>query len=452
MSESERQKHIVQLREATTQVRKYCQEVDLPSAPSDQDLRVALEHDISNNPVVFDVDGYTASAANLLQSPIRQILTGLASSRRAFDDGFKFFEAELRQKGEIPARISEIEQGRDTEIITERERFNSEEDVIARNLAKSQYDEIKQRHPGLPNLRAVNIHFPAGMSPLYIFLLMLVGVAEFFINFKLIEDFLGIPLAAFASAAVMAAVLAAISHVHGVDIKQYQHKFGPATRERDRPWLTFALAWIGLVVLLLVVGWMRYEAVSSDIQSSSSSFVLVPHGGSMPNLGEEVIISLGANLLAWFLGVFLAASFHDSDPDYVDAAVRFMRADIPYHRRLRRFERERERIEADALKKISEQKYIQKRLEADPILQEAEQAKGQIEALTSNIHEQVRAFLAEQGLRYKVSLLQRISNMPDIIVCRRDAGGGLRQVERSDLATMQIGTDDKLLERIAFRG
>lgn len=452
MSESERQKHVVLLREATAQVRKYCQEVKLPPAPSDQDLRAALEHDLSSNPVVFDVDGYTASAANMLQSPIRQILTGLASSRRAFDDAFKFFEADLNRKDEVHTVISEIKQHCDAEIEAEREKFNAQEDVITRNLAKSQYEEIKQRHAGDPNLRAVNVSFPAGISPLYLLLLFLVGVAEFFINYKLIEVFLGIPLAAFASAAVMAAVLAAISHVHGVDLKQFQHKFGQATRPNERPWQTFALAWIGLIVLLLVVGWMRYEAVSSEIQASSSSSVFLPQSGSMPNLGEEVIISLGANLLAWFLGVFLAASFHDSDPDYVDAAVRLERAERKCKRLFRKFEHECDRIAADARKKIAEQQYVQKRLEADPILQEAEQARGQIEALTSNIHEQVRAFLAEQGLRYKVSLLQRISNMPDIIVCRRDAGGGLRQVERSDLATMQIGTDDKLLERIAFRG
>ncbi len=276
-------------------------------------------------------------------------------------------------------------------------------------------------------------------------------MAEFFINFKLIEDFLGIPFAAFASSAVMAAVLAAISHVHGVDIKQFQHKFGRSTREADRPWLPFILAWIGLFILLVVVGWMRYEAVSSDLQATASSIVLIPQGGAAPNLAEEVVISLGANLLAWFLGVFLAASFHDADPDYVDAAIRFMRSDIPFQRRLKRFEREKERIEADAQKQIAEQKYIQKRLDNDPIVVEADQAQGQIRALTDSLSEQARGFLAEQGLRYKVSLLQALAATPEIIVCRKDADGGLHELPRSDVATMQVGTDDHILERVAHR-
>lgn len=451
MSESERQKHIVLLRAATARVQKYCEDLSFPPPPNDQELRGAVESDLASNPLVFDADGYTASAANLLQPPIRQVLIGLASARRAFDDSVKLFEPELRQRDNVPNAIADIEKQRDAEIDVERQKFNADEVVTARNLAKAQYEEMQQRRPALPNLKAVNIHFPADMSPLYIFLLLLVGLAEFFINFKLIEDFLGIPFAAFASSAVMAAVLAAISHVHGVDIKQFQHKFGRSTRAADRPWLTFVLAWLGLAILLLVVGWMRYEAVSSDLQTSAASIVLIPQGGSVPNLGEEVVISLGANLLAWFLGVFLAASFHDADPDYVDVAIKFMRSDIPFQRRLKRLEREQERIEADAQRKITEQKYVQKRLENDPFLQEADQANGQIQALTDNLSEQSRSFLAEQGLRYKVTLLQRISGNPESVICRRDANGGLHELSRSDIATMQVGTDDKLLERMTHR-
>ena len=177
------------------------------------------------------------------------------------------------------------------------------------------------------------------VSPIYLAAMTLIGVAEWFINYDTIFLFFGVPIIAVGATVILAVCLSIIAHQHGVDLKQWKRKFGRSIERVNRPYGPLILATAGLVGLLSVVGWMRYEAVMSAIQVQPTANLLGTQISIAIDPEREIIISLGANVLAWLVGVFVSFFCHDPDPIYVGTAIDFRKAERQFLRRKHQFDR-----------------------------------------------------------------------------------------------------------------
>jgi len=439
------------LKKAAEAVRRTSEAIPPPTAPTDAELNQALEADVQQGAILLDKDGFTAGSRDLLLGRIREYSLSLSDAMRDFNDAFQPFQSITEDFDRIPLTIAALEKRCASQIQEEKEKMENDRVGEDYRSAKVKYDRQVAIHPALPNLKAASSSFLMDVSPSYLLLMILIGVAEWFINYDTIFLFFGVPVIAIGATLVLAVCLSIIAHQHGVDLKQWKRKFGPSTERINRPYGPLVLATVGLLGLLTVVGWMRYEAVMSAVQIQPTANILGTQISVTINPEREVIISLGANVLAWLVGVFMSFFCHDADPVYVATALDFRKAERKYRIRNKQFSAVADRLTRLCAERVEEEQHRRQKLQDNPALREAVDARRQVIQHEKSLKERSRAFLLSQGSRYKARLLPTLQAAPGVpMFCR--SGDATMPLSLAEFQTMQIRLGDDLLDSISPGG
>jgi hypothetical protein len=412
--EPDAHRNLDDLRAAAESVRK-CSDIATPPAPfTDDEIATFGLADARLGGIVVDQNGLSQAFRSELFTRTRSYLEPLFQAKLDFVDRFQPYQTTLDTYQSIPATIAKIERERDEKIAEERVRLENDRIWEEYFRTKSKYDDQVERHSSLPKLQTKSTWFPLGVNPWYAMALTLIGMAEWFINYDTLFLFFGVPIISIGSTFVLAAALAFIAHQHGEDLKQWKRKFGPGVERKNRPYGVLILATVGLIGLLIVVGWMRYQSLYSVMQVQPKANILGTDLSIRIDPVREVVISLGANLIAWLVGVFISYFAHDPDPVYVANAMDFKRAEIRYVRRKARFDRAADQLKHRYAELVDEERNRSRKFESDLVLSEARSLREQVSQHEQSFAERARAFLITQASRYRIKIGEILLNTPQI--------------------------------------
>lgn len=195
---------------------------------------------------------------------------------------------------------------------------------------------------------------PRNISPvLYSIPLILVGVAEYYVNYSTFAAAF-VPLVAIFATLFVGATFAVASHLHGAYLKQLAEIMHPSIPYRtvlDRR-IAVGIATFILFVVFFTVVYLRYSAIAAQLgvgSATAGTFGQPGTGLVWSRLGPTVAI----NLCIWALGTLYSWSMHERVPGLRDSYRRLLGANrklekmrAPYiaeEKRLRaKYHRERE--------------------------------------------------------------------------------------------------------------
>ena len=404
------QGEIDELKSAYEAVRRYAENVAPIEPFSDEQIREFASHEMSQGAILLDAEGLSTGMKEQIFPRVREYLQRFADARRIFGDKFQPFLTEIERGAAIPATIMALEVDRDKEIAeTLKELQNT---TVYQNYlgVKARFDQQVKIHPTQPNLKAVT---PKVLGvPLYVFAMMFVGVAEYFINYDTVYIFFGVPIIALGVTFIFGIFLALISHVHGTDIKQWKRKFGRAVERQNRSYALFIIVTLGLIGLVAVVGWMRYVSVMSAMEAQPTANLLGTTIAVAVSPVREVIISLGGNLAAWMVGLLIAYFCHDADPIYMQTAIDFKKQEKLFRREELTFRNRIDHLRAKCDLEISEQKNMAAKFDQDQTLATAHTLREQVAQYDEGIYQRIKTFIMVQVTRYKSQLYKGFAERP----------------------------------------
>ena len=128
-----------------------------------------------------------------------------------------------------------------------------------------------------------------------------IGVVEWFINYDVFKDNLGVPAIAAGMTMLVALFVALASHEHGAAAKQGRERFAsPDNFEQNPQWWIFGFATFGIIVALSLVTWIRYVSMSAIFAR-----------GMEVEVWPYVLQGLGGNVLVWVIGCMVSFWVHD---------------------------------------------------------------------------------------------------------------------------------------------
>jgi hypothetical protein len=420
------------LRNAMEKIRHYSDGVSEIPDLSEQEIQAAIGGELARRTIIVDKDGLITSARDILFANMQGYIQKFYNVRNEFNEKFQPFHNEIRECDSIPPKILEIKNEFDTEVTKEKAKLHNDPIVEDYINTKSRYTRQVEIHAHKPNLKAVSSRFPFDVNPAYLFIMIILGTAEWFINYDTLFLFFNVPIIAVGSTFVLAVCLAVIAHQHGVDLKQWKKKFGPAIEQRGRPYGILILATIGLVALITITGWMRYQSLMSVIQSQSSANIIGTHYSMQIDPEREVIVSLGANFLAWLVGVFISYFAHDPDPIYVQTAVDFQKLQRQYAKKKAAFDRVEVRLGHQCKEKVEEQENRLNKFKSSSTLKEARDLRDQVARCEDGFRERAMTYFITQHSRVKQDMLAAITTM----------GGQITMFKRDNNSVIPISLND----------
>jgi hypothetical protein len=189
--------------------------------------------------------------------------------------------------------------------------------------------------------------FPRNLSPvLYTIPLILIGVAEWYVNFSTFAATF-VPVVAIFGTIVVGAIFAVASHLHGAYLKQLSEIIHPSVEYRNvlGRKIALILATIFLLAAFATVVSLRYVAISDQLGIGSDSSGLF--GRPSPwiiwsRLGPTIVI----NALIWGLGTLYSWAAHEKIPDLRESYRLLLRANRKLDKARKPFVAEQKRIEA----------------------------------------------------------------------------------------------------------
>ena len=264
-------------------------------------------------------------------------------------------QSHLKDLGTVATRLSREITDRSTEYIA---RLDSDErseiDAIWTQLSSKpkfvQAEKERQTHLQIfESLRQINGGaYPKNISPvLYVIPLVLVGVAEWYVNFATFAAIF-IPVFAIAGTLLVAAVFAWASHMHGAYLKQLAEIIHPSMEYRNvlGRKIALAIATLLLIASLLTVVWLRYIVIADQLGISPNA---TPGTFGEPStsmiwsrLGPTIVL----NVLIWGLGTLYSWASNEKVPGLRESYRDLQRAEQKIKRVRRPFEKEEDRIRA----------------------------------------------------------------------------------------------------------
>jgi len=195
-----------------------------------------------------------------------------------------------------------------------------------------------------------------GSSASYVAVISLIGIAEWLINYDTFMSFLQVPAFAAGATIILGVLLAFAAHAHGTLLKQAAFLFSAhcEPRERSSSWRLLAFGTFCLLPVLVAAGGSRYAAVTRALALNPHFNILGADAVIERNPARDVLLSLLANVAAWAVGVFIAYTAHDPDPEYMGATVDLHRARRRFNRLSAPVARDLESIRARYTKQIKE--------------------------------------------------------------------------------------------------
>jgi hypothetical protein len=319
-----------------------------------------------------------------VQRALRGARAFLSSKQKNSQQG----QFHLRDLEGIEKRLSKQIDERSTKYIAqleseERSKIESQWTQIS---SKPQYLQAhKEKQTDLQifeNLRRINGGaYPKNISPvIYVIPLILVGVAEWYINYATIATIF-IPVFAIAGTLLVAASFAWASHMHGSYLKQLAEIIHPSVEYRNVLGRKIALviSTILLIGALFTVVWLRYVVIGEQLGLSpnatpgtfgeSSSSII------WSRLGPTIIL----NLLIWGLGTLYAWAASEKVPGLRESYRDLQRAERKLTRVAKPFETEERRIKAA---------FDRKREQNQVAINEYSHALDEIEAATERLKQE----------------------------------------------------------------
>lgn len=386
----------------------------------------------SSDPLVVDQSGLTARASAIIAEYVSQVWQQYKDLRLNFQHNFRAFL-------DIQNKIEECEGNKIRLRQEAEERLNQIDDEAERNptyadykRAKSVYEDQRARHRTDPTLWAASSRFV--VNPAYALIMLFVGVAEYFINYDTLFLFFGIPVIAIGATTILAVCLALIAHEHGKIVKQWRKRYGREISRKDREYLILFLTVFGLLLLIAVTGWMRLQAVDNLVTAPLQNNILGKSVEVNVDPTREVVISLGANILAWFVGVLISYAAHDADPIYMANAIDYRKMRRKAARIEKEVARDRDETKAKMMADLSEIDNLIQSLKSTPYLNEAVQMNNEIENFDRRVKERITSFVLKKCIFVKSWVAQQFGSR-DIILHVEDS---FKQIDKAAFQAQQF--------------
>jgi hypothetical protein len=255
--------------------------------------------------------------------------------------------AETRLSADIAERgqtyLDELDAREMASIEAERARIN--QDSRYQRACDAQRGDQQE----FEDLRRINGGgFPKNISPvLYAIPLILVGVAEWYVNYSTFAAMF-IPVFAIAATLIVAAVFAGASHLHGAYLKQISEIMHPSVEYRNVLGRKIALiiATISLLAAFVTVVWLRWIVISDQLGIGSSSEAGTFGGPTSSMVWSRVGPTIIINLLIWGLGTLYSWAMHEKVPGLREKYRDYLRASKAVDKHLRPLRAEDKRIRA----------------------------------------------------------------------------------------------------------
>ena len=308
---------------------------DIILGPAQLQERVAEE--TSFNRVAIDASGLTAGMQLHLVQPARSLLADWRNARSELDRVIQPVKRDIDAVQALEFEVEKEKAKRDEEVGLIEEQLESSRKYIQ---IRDRYNDAKHRLDGLKashGLREANMF---AYTPLYLVLILMIGAAEWLINYDTFFLFTGIPAIAAGATLILGFLLAFAAHGWGMLLKQWNYRFGQHRSLNDRfaNWRLFGLSLFSLLVVLVAAGGSRYSAALHQMSGHVHENILGPDASIEVSPIRDVLISLLANLGAWLLGVFIAYISHDADNEFMDATRQHRAASHAFHRARKSYE------------------------------------------------------------------------------------------------------------------
>jgi hypothetical protein len=432
---------IDELRAASESVRKHSEEATPLRPITTQELSAVIDAEISQGSIMLDKDGLISGARNILYGRVQEYMQDFAISRQAFNAKFQPFQAQIADYESIPGTIAGLTSDAAAKIAEARQKLDTDRVGEDYRDTRAKYNNQIERHAYRPNMKAVSARFPFDVNPIYLVIMLLLGTAEWFINYDTLFEFFGIPIIAIGATLILALGLAVIAHQHGVDLKQWKKKFGPGVEDKNRPYGILILATFGLFGLITVTGWMRYQSLMSVIQSQNTANIIGTQFSAQIDPEREVIISLGANILAWLVGVFISYFAHDPDPTYVHTAIDFLKAEKKYLSKRAEFEKIEKQIKHNCAEKIEEEQIRLRKFETSETLREAINFRNQANQYEEMFRDRAKTYFVTQYSLFRSGLLKSLQDHKDVLLYRNDKGNAV-PISINDYQALSFGVSE----------
>jgi hypothetical protein len=200
----------------------------------------------------------------------------------------------------------------------------------------------KAAHQEFSNLRRINGgSFPRNISPvLYVIPLILVGIAEWYVNFATFSAMF-IPVFAIAATLIVAAVFAFASHLHGSYLKQISEIIHPSVDYRNVLGRKIVLIIVTLLLLAAfgTVVWLRWLVISEQLGVSNNNSETATFGvGNSFMIWSKVGPTIVINILVWGLGTLYSWALQERIPSLRESYREYLRTSRVLDKRLRPFQ------------------------------------------------------------------------------------------------------------------
>lgn len=286
-----------------------------------------------------DVQGVLKGAADFLR-------LGRGDERLRAFHLTKLQTLENRLEHEIDNRstayLSQIDADEQREIEATWHQLSSDPKFIRQNTEQKAhqqtFDHLRQTNGG---------KFPRNISPvLYVIPLILIGVAEWYVNFSTFAATF-VPVVAIFGTIVVGAIFAVASHLHGAYLKQLGEILHPSVESRNMLGrkLALVLATFFLLAAFGTIVSLRYIAIAAQLGLGSGDNG--PFGQPDPwivwsRLGPTIVI----NVLIWGLGTLYSWAMHEKVPELRECYRELLRTSRRVEKARRPFVGEQKRIEA----------------------------------------------------------------------------------------------------------
>jgi hypothetical protein len=303
--------------------------------------------------VAIDERGLTAGMRLHLTEPIRTLFGHWRDARAPFERLLIPHLKDIEAVDRLEAETADLRTKCDREIGQHEQQLESDTVYIQ---IKQRYDRAETRFEEKFAENNQRVATTWGYHWSYLLAIACIGVAEWLINYDTFYLFTQVPAIAAGATLVLGILLAFAAHGHGTLLKQWSHRFGADRTPADRfgDWRLFSFATFSLMLVLGAAGASRYAAALRSLAASLGPNLLGSEVHIDINPLRDVLISLLANLAAWAVGVFLAYTAHDLDPEYMEATHERRAARWRYNRRRAGVNKEIGSIRARYAKQIGE--------------------------------------------------------------------------------------------------
>jgi hypothetical protein len=370
--------------------------------------------------IIIDERGLSAGMRLHLTGPLRTLFDQWREVRAPFDQLLIPHIKDIEAIDRLVDEIADLTQKCDREISQREQQLESD----------TTFAQIKQRHDRAEtrfeekfaenNQRVATTW---GYRWSYLLAIGCIGVAEWLINYDTFYLFTQVPAIAAGATIILGILLAFAADGHGTLLKQWSHRFGahrlPAERLGD--WRLFGFSTFSLLLVLGAAGGSRYAAALRSMAANLGPNLLGAEARIDINPLRDVLISLLANLAAWAVGVFIAYTAHDPDPEYMEATAERRAARRHYNRRRAGVDRTIASIRARFTKQTGE-KQSAARIRARGVEEERNLLSGVREHDKALVNA-CRTTMAAGANRYRDALVQLSIQQKGSLIFVRAADG-----------------------------